>query len=139
MSDGMPQANSTASMPRRTSARASLERLAVLARDGERDRFAALLEPIGVAEKQPRSLDHRNGRPRIVGFVARAHDAIEVGALRDRNVAERFAGRFVAHFESYHALNPPRASSSASNAMSSSSSVTISGGATIATLYRPST
>ena len=122
-------------MPRRTSRARIGEHLTVLARDRECKLLAPPLERIGVAEEQARALDHRYRAPCLERLAGGSHGATDVGALRDLP-PHRFA-RASPCRERCSASpfsNRVSAPSRVSNASSSSARVTISGGATIATL-----
>ncbi len=95
ISDGMPHANSTASIPRRTSPRASAERLAVLARNGERELFAPAFERVGVAEEQARAFDDRHLRPRRERCRRAVDRPRDVVARRDLDLADSLSGRLI--------------------------------------------
>ena len=79
ISDGMPPANSTASMPRRTSARASAIVLPFSRATESREFFASPLECVGEPEHQPRAFDDRNARPGVERLARAGDGAIDLG------------------------------------------------------------
>ncbi len=91
MSVGAAHANSTQSMPRRTSPRASAQRLAVLLNDERGELVEVLFEKLLVPEEVLAALADRHRRPLGEGLVRRLH--CRLGALDrvHRNDAEALA------------------------------------------------